>query len=50
MKTNQSLNAAVNQACVNCACSVNCALPKHKEYARCATLADKQDMHRTKNR
>ena len=50
MKTNQSLNAAVNQARVNCACTVNCALTKDKEYARCATLTDKQYMHRTKNR
>ena len=41
------MNAAVNQACVNCACTVNCALPKDKEYARCATLTDKQDMHKT---
>ena len=37
----------MNQACVNCACTVICALPKDKEYARCATLTDKQDMHRT---
>ena len=46
----KSLNAAVNQACVNCACTVNCALAKDKDYAHCATLTDKQDMHRTKNR